>query len=116
MPSLKAGARKSPKVFKVLLPRSREEQDDPTIDEDAVNAKVIETICDRIKAGTIGIVPTETVYGLVGSASSDAIVARMYAIKGRDRGNPLPVQVSAWESVSALGVEISAQAEFLMLQ
>ena len=38
--------------------------------------------------------PTETVYGLGGSALSTAAVERIYALKGRPRYNPLIVHVA----------------------
>lgn len=38
-----------------------------------------------LKDGAIGIIPTDTVYGLVGRAESSKAIARMYAVKSRER-------------------------------
>lgn len=43
----------------------------------------------------VGIVPTDTVYGLAASAASRAAVERIYRIKKRPMEKPLPVQVSS---------------------
>ena len=101
------------KVWKALLPRPREEKDDPVLDQEAVNEKVIEAVCEGLGKGQIGILPTETVYGLVGSAQADAVIDRIYEAKGRQREKSLPVQVSKFSDVAGLGVAINAQAETL---
>lgn len=38
-----------------------------------------------INSGAIGVLPTDTVYGLVGKASSQQAIERMYAVKSRER-------------------------------
>jgi L-threonylcarbamoyladenylate synthase len=37
-----------------------------------------------LQAGTVGVIPTDTVYGLVARAADQAAVARLYEIKKRD--------------------------------
>ena len=54
----------------------------------------IDKIVEYIKDGKIGIIPTDTVYGLVGDAVSDAVIDRIYKIKKRDRSKPLLILVS----------------------
>lgn len=46
--------------------------------------------------------PTETVYGLGGSALSDAAVQRIYDVKGRPRHNPLIVHVASTDAARQL--------------
>lgn len=38
-----------------------------------------------IADGSIGVIPTDTVYGLVGSALAETAIMRMYAVKSRER-------------------------------
>jgi tRNA threonylcarbamoyl adenosine modification protein (Sua5/YciO/YrdC/YwlC family) len=40
---------------------------------------------ELLKAGMVGVIPTDTVYGLVASASLPKAVSRLYAIKGRSQ-------------------------------
>ena len=42
-------------------------------------------LIDMLMQGAIGILPTDTVYGLVGAARNEQAVAKMYAVKNRPR-------------------------------
>jgi L-threonylcarbamoyladenylate synthase len=66
---------------------------------DAVIAKAAALIADGVPVA----VPTETVYGLAGDATSDAGVAAIYAAKGRPSFNPLIVHVADAEAAFAIG-------------
>lgn len=48
---------------------------------------------ERLRAGKLIALPTETVYGLAGDACNDAAVAQIFAMKGRPSFNPLIVHV-----------------------
>ena len=56
----------------------------------------------------MGIVPTETVYGLVCRYSDEAARQRIYAIKGRPELKPLQALIADAGELLALGVEPSA--------
>ncbi len=56
-----------------------------------------------IADGGIVAVPTETVYGLAGDATSDRAVAAIYAAKGRPDFNPLIVHVRDLEHAMEIG-------------
>jgi L-threonylcarbamoyladenylate synthase len=49
---------------------------------------------DRIRAGGLVAIPTETVYGLAADAENPDAVARIYAVKGRPTDHPLIVHVA----------------------
>ncbi len=42
-----------------------------------------------IRQGGIGVIPTDTVYGLVGSLFSETAIERMYVLKNRDVNKPV---------------------------
>ena len=66
-----------------------------------------------IAAGDVVAVPTETVYGLAGDATSGAAVAAIYAAKGRPSFNPLIVHVpdlAAAEAIAVFGEAVRALA------
>ncbi|MEZ4266051.1 MAG: Sua5/YciO/YrdC/YwlC family protein [Myxococcota bacterium] len=44
-----------------------------------------------LRAGGVVGVPTETVYGVAGDAKNPDAIARLFALKGRPDGRPLPV-------------------------
>src|SRR5450755_1498826 len=51
-----------------------------------------------LRAGGLVGMPTETVYGLAGLATSDAAVADIYAVKGRPTFNPLIAHFASSEA------------------
>jgi L-threonylcarbamoyladenylate synthase len=44
-----------------------------------------EAVDKILKVGAVGVIPTDTVYGLVARAEDEAAVARLYALKQRDK-------------------------------
>ncbi len=61
---------------------------DANIEESAALA------ADVLRAGGVVLYPTDTLYGLGVDALSDAAVAKIYAIKGRDKRKPMHAIVS----------------------
>jgi L-threonylcarbamoyladenylate synthase len=58
---------------------------------------------ESLKSGHVGVMPTDTVYGLTARAADPAAVARMYALKERDH-KPGTVIAASVEQLVALGV------------
>lgn len=50
-------------------------------------------ILDILKKDGVGVIPTDTVYGLVGSAFSEQAVERIYKLKGRDTQKPFIILI-----------------------
>lgn len=57
-------------------------------------ARSIEQAAKAISAGEVIVYPTETSYGLGADATNPQAVARVYELKGRPEGKPLPIIVS----------------------
>jgi L-threonylcarbamoyladenylate synthase len=55
-----------------------------------------------LRAGGVVAIPTETVYGLAAHALDARAVEKIFAAKGRPRGNPLIVHVATVEQARAL--------------
>ena len=60
----------------------------------------IEDAAAILRAGGLVGMPTETVYGLAGLATSDAAVAEIYAVKGRPIFNPLIAHFATAEAAA----------------
>ncbi len=58
-----------------------------------------------LKEEKIGVLPTDTIYGLVGSALSKKAVERIYKIKKRDRKKPLIVLISSYKDLDIFGIK-----------
>src|SRR5450432_4818634 len=65
-----------------------------------------------LRAGGLVGMPTETVYGLAGLATSDAAVAEIYAVKGRPTFNPLIAHFAGAED-AAREAKLDATAQRL---
>jgi L-threonylcarbamoyladenylate synthase len=68
------------------------------------DAPGIAEAAERLRAGGLVAVPTETVYGLAARADSEAAVAAIYRAKRRPDFNPLIVHVAGLEQASELAV------------
>lgn len=53
-----------------------------------------------LQAGGVGVIPTETVYGLAGNALDPGAVRRIYDLKGRPHQNPLIVHLARAEAAT----------------
>lgn len=61
----------------------------------------------HIRNGAIGIIETDTLYGLVGSAFFPDVVNRIYQIKRRNFNKPLIILVSDVEQMKYFGIELT---------
>jgi L-threonylcarbamoyladenylate synthase len=59
----------------------------------------VELAVERLRAGGLVAIPTETVYGLAADAEQQDAVARIFAVKGRPTDHPLIVHVADVESL-----------------
>lgn len=67
-----------------------------------------------LKNDDVAIIPTDTIYGLVGSAFSRKAVEKIYKIKERDKNKALIVLVSSYEDLEIFGIKIEKdQAKIL---
>lgn len=68
---------------------------------------------DRVRAGGLVAIPTETVYGLAADAENADAVARIYAVKGRPTDHPLIVHVAGLDSLDGWIDEVDADIRTL---
>lgn len=66
-----------------------------------------EDTVDMLKSGGVGVLPTDTLYGLVGSAFLPETVERIYELKRRDLRKPLIVLIADVEDVERFGIVLS---------
>lgn len=60
-----------------------------------------------LAAGGVGVFPTDTLYGVVASATSRESVERMYALKGRDENKPFIILIADSTDIEKFGVVLS---------
>ncbi len=68
---------------------------------------MLKTLKEIIKKSGIGVMPTDTVYGLVGSAFSKKAVERIYRARRRERSKPFIVLISSLNDLKKFGVKFT---------
>ncbi len=68
-----------------------------------MNIVDFEYAIDRLNSGQVGVMPTDTVYGLVARASDEKAVARMYLLKNREQ-KPGTLIAANTDQLVSLGV------------
>ena len=66
-------------------------------------------INNQLKAGGVGIIPTDTVYGLVGSALKPKTVARIYRLKRRSPQKPFIILIASLADLKKFGLRLTAK-------
>lgn len=55
------------------------------------------------------ILPTDTLYGIIGKALSKKVVERIYEIKGRDKSKPFIVLITSYKDLEIFGVKVGEE-------
>lgn len=84
-----------------------------TVDPNNPDPAAIRAAADAIRRGELVIFPTETVYGLAADALSEDAIRLVFDAKGRDEGNPLPVQVAGVEQLAMVTSSVPDSARAL---
>jgi L-threonylcarbamoyladenylate synthase len=63
-------------------------------------------LVDIIKQGGVGVLPTDTLYGVVCSAKNVDSVNRLYEVRSRDRDKPCIILIDNISRVNEFGVDI----------
>ncbi|EKD58562.1 MAG: hypothetical protein ACD_56C00097G0007 [uncultured bacterium] len=70
-----------------------------------------ETIASILLAGGVGVFPTDTLYGLVGSALHPSAIERIYQIRKRELTKPLIVLISSIDDLKFFGAVLNSEQE-----
>ncbi|MBI4094230.1 MAG: threonylcarbamoyl-AMP synthase [Candidatus Liptonbacteria bacterium] len=64
-----------------------------------------------LKNGGVGVLPTDTIYGVVGSALSRVAVERIYALRRRNRGKPMIVLIGSLSDLKKFAVRSTPEVK-----
>jgi L-threonylcarbamoyladenylate synthase len=67
-----------------------------------------------LKSGGIGVMPTDTIYGLVGSALCPETVRRIYKVRQRNLKKPCIVLIGDVDDMGLLGISLTLQMRKLL--
>ncbi len=77
-------------------------------------AMAIGAAARAVTAGSVVVLPTDTLYGIGADAFNPAAVTSLLAAKGRGRDMPVPVLVGSWHTIDGLVSAVSGQARDLV--
>ena len=63
----------------------------------------------RVRKGKVGIIPTDTIYGIVGVANSPEAVAKIYRIRKRDSKKPMIILISKISDLKLFGIKLTEE-------
>ncbi len=75
---------------------------------------MLKNIIDILKKDGIGILPTDTIYGLVGSALSKKAVERIYKVKKRRKDKPCIILISSINDLEIFGIKLTKQLVIIL--
>jgi L-threonylcarbamoyladenylate synthase len=65
------------------------------------------SLAAHLRAGAVGVIATDTLYGIVGSALMPDVVGRIYQVKRRNIKKPLVILISDVEQIRYFGVDVT---------
>ena len=76
--------------------------------------KWVEDVAAILKRGKIAVMPTDTTYGIVGSALNEKTVNEIYRLRKRDLGKPFIVLIADRKDLERFGVTPTAAQEEIL--
>ncbi len=71
-------------------------------------------VCSLLKEGKIGVMPTDTIYGIVGSALNPRTVEEIYSLRNRASDKPMIILISSLEDLKKFDIILTnSQIDFL---
>jgi Sua5/YciO/YrdC/YwlC family protein len=68
--------------------------------------KIPKRIIEILKEGGVGVLPTDTIYGLVGSALNKKTVERIYKVRKREKRKPFIILISGISDLKIFGIKL----------
>jgi L-threonylcarbamoyladenylate synthase len=69
-----------------------------------MNQQVINIIAERINLGDIGVIPTDTIYGIVCSAFNRDSVENLYKIRKRNKDKPMIILIGSVDDLKLFNI------------
>jgi len=67
-----------------------------------------------LKKGQVAVIPTDTIYGLVGQALNKKTVEKIYKIKGRKPNKPLIILISSFKDLEKFSIKITSKEKKIL--
>lgn len=70
-----------------------------------MDQQIINIIAERIKQGEIGVIPTDTIYGIVCSAFNENSVEKLYKIRKRNKNKPMIILIGSVNDLKLFNID-----------
>ncbi len=71
----------------------------------------VQDIIQKLQEGSVGILPSDTIYGLMCKALDKKAVERIYKIKGRSPGKPCIILISSLDDLKLFNIDLDHQPQ-----
>lgn len=79
-----------------------------------LDENIIKKITKILLFGGIGVLPTDTIYGIVGSALNSKTVENIYFLRKRNLDKPMIILISSFEDLSLFGIKLNKKLEEIL--
>lgn len=76
-----------------------------------IKNKIDSDIINNIKSGGVGVIPTDTIYGLIGMALSAKTVNKIYTIRKRGLEKPMIILISSLKDLELFEIKINSKVK-----
>lgn len=74
-----------------------------------IDNEKLEQISKQIKEGDVAVVPTDTIYGIIGNALNPKTVEKIYKLRKRSSSKPMIILVESENEIANLGIKLSSE-------
>lgn len=72
-----------------------------------IKTSASKAVIDVLKSGGMGVMPTDTIYGILGPAGSKKTVERIYRLKKRESGKPFIILIASVSDLAKFNIRLS---------
>jgi L-threonylcarbamoyladenylate synthase len=79
-----------------------------------IDTTQLQEIGNQIKEGAVAVIPTDTIYGIVGSALREKTIEKIYDLRKRASSKPMIILIDSVEQIAAMGIKLTARQTELL--
>jgi L-threonylcarbamoyladenylate synthase len=69
---------------------------------------------ERLREGEVGVIPTDTIYGIVGSALKPETVERIYSLRQRELDKPMIILIAGMDDLERFKIRVAGKTAELL--
>jgi len=71
-------------------------------------------LAEILKNGGIGVIPTDTIYGIVGSALNVDVVEKIYKLRKRNKKKPMIILIGSIDDLKLFGITLDSKTKRIL--